>query len=314
MASVKKRPDGKWRARYRDPGGQEIAKHFARKVDAELWLDTIRANLLTGRYVDPRAGRITFEEYAEKWRSGQPHRPSTASLYERLLRLHAYPVLGHRALSSVRRSEIQAWVAGMTRQSAPATVRQVYSRVRTIFRAAVEDRLIVESPCRRIALPELPDETIVPLTVDQVRLIADAAPADLRALVILAAATGLRSGELLGLTLQHVDFLRRTVAVEQQLIYISGQPPFVGPPKTRSSRRVVPVPTFALEALAAHLAEFVPGEGDFIFHRRDGGPILRTTLHGAGARRSTAPASPRTRICTISGTTTRRCSSTVGSR
>jgi hypothetical protein len=38
MASVKKRPDGKWRARYRGLDGREHARHFARKVDAERWL------------------------------------------------------------------------------------------------------------------------------------------------------------------------------------------------------------------------------------------------------------------------------------
>ena len=40
MASIKKRPDGRWRARYRDPDGRERAKHFARKVDAERFLRT----------------------------------------------------------------------------------------------------------------------------------------------------------------------------------------------------------------------------------------------------------------------------------
>jgi integrase len=281
MGSVKKRPDGKWRARYRDLNGHEHAKHFLRKVDAEQWLTGIQADLLRGSYVDPKAGRTTFGEYADQWRAGQPHRPATASLYERLLRLHVYPSFGHRALSSVRRSEIQGWVAGLT--VAPATARQAYALTRTIFRAAVEDRLIAESPCRRIALPELSDEKVVPL-VEQVQLIVAASPEDLRALIVLGAATGLRSGELLGLTVDRVDFLRRTVAVEQQLVYIVGQTPFLGPPKTRASRRIVPTPEFALHALAAHLTAFPPGDRGFVFQRAGGGPILRTTLNGRWRR------------------------------
>jgi hypothetical protein len=35
MASIKKRNNGKWRARYRDASGQEHARHFDRKVDAQ---------------------------------------------------------------------------------------------------------------------------------------------------------------------------------------------------------------------------------------------------------------------------------------
>lgn len=283
MASIRKRPDRPkpWEAVYRDPDGRQRTRTFARKADAQRFLTGVEHALLSGSYVDARGGKATFKDFAERWRASQPHRPQTASLYERLLRLHAYPTFGDRGLSSVRRSEVQGWVAGLT--VAPATVRQVYAVTRTIFRAAVEDKLLAESPCRKIALPELPDGTLVPLSVEQVRAVADAAPANLRALVILAAATGLRSGELLGLEVDKVDFLRRAVQVEQQLVYIAGQEPFVGPPKTKASRRTVPVPTFALDELAAHLAAFPP-VGGFVFTSASGKPMLRTTLNGRWRR------------------------------
>lgn len=54
MASIKKREDGQWRARYRDAAGKEHAKHFARKIDAQRWLDETTAAVVTGQYVDPR--------------------------------------------------------------------------------------------------------------------------------------------------------------------------------------------------------------------------------------------------------------------
>jgi hypothetical protein len=71
MASITKRPDGRWRARYRDDAGKEHAKHFDRKVDGQRWLDEVTAAVVTGQYVDPRAARITFVEYAEAWRQGR---------------------------------------------------------------------------------------------------------------------------------------------------------------------------------------------------------------------------------------------------
>ncbi len=40
---MQKQPSGKWRARYRDGTGREHAKHFARKVDAQRWLDEVTA-------------------------------------------------------------------------------------------------------------------------------------------------------------------------------------------------------------------------------------------------------------------------------
>jgi integrase len=56
MTSVKRRPDGQWRARYRDEHGKEHAKHFPRKIDGQNWLDEVTASVVTGTYVDPGAG------------------------------------------------------------------------------------------------------------------------------------------------------------------------------------------------------------------------------------------------------------------
>jgi hypothetical protein len=67
MASIKRRPDGIWRARYRDEAGKEHAKHLARKVDAQRWLNEVTASVVTGSYVDPKAGQITFAAYFEQW-------------------------------------------------------------------------------------------------------------------------------------------------------------------------------------------------------------------------------------------------------
>jgi len=67
MASIKKRADGKYRARYRDDAGKEHARHFERKVDAQRWLNEVTASIVTGAYVDPKAGRITFDEYFADW-------------------------------------------------------------------------------------------------------------------------------------------------------------------------------------------------------------------------------------------------------
>src|SRR6476620_11313817 len=108
MASIKKRDNGQWRARYRDDIGREHAKHFGRKVDAQRWLDEVTASVVTGQYVDPKAGRVTFRDYAEQWRFSQVHRPSSQAHIETMLRRHAYPTLGTRPLVSILPSEVQA--------------------------------------------------------------------------------------------------------------------------------------------------------------------------------------------------------------
>jgi len=106
MASIKKQQNGRWRARYRDATGREHARHFGRKTDAQRWLDETTASIVTGQYVDPKAGQATFRDYAEQWRAMQVHRPTTAGHYEMVLRRYAYPTLGNRSLSNILPSDI----------------------------------------------------------------------------------------------------------------------------------------------------------------------------------------------------------------
>ncbi len=52
MASLAKRRDGRWRARYRNAADKEHSRHFSRKLDAQRWLDEVTASVVTGQYVD----------------------------------------------------------------------------------------------------------------------------------------------------------------------------------------------------------------------------------------------------------------------
>ena len=273
MASIKRREDGKWRARYRDPDGKEPARHFARKVDAERWLDGVRGELVTGAYIDPNAGKLTFKEYAEEWRTAQVHRTGTQVRVDGHFRLHVYPTLGDRQLRHVRPTEVQAWVRGLQDDLSPRTVDNVYRYLKAVFTAAVADGLIRSNPCVGVKLPKAPPNKVVPLDVAQVRALADAAPDRYRAVIITGAGTGLRLGELLGLDLARVDFLRRRITVDRQLVDESGVGPVLTPPKTQASYRTVPAPNIVLETLAAHLAKYPATEGGLIFTNANGDPI-----------------------------------------
>ena len=198
MASITKRPDGKWRARYRDPSGKEHAAHRATKAAAQRWLDEQTAAIVTGQYVDPRSGRVTFRQYAEQWRNGQVHRPSTQVYIDGQLRRHAYPALGDRPLSSIRPSDIQAWVKRLTERLAPSTVGVVHGIVSGIFRSAVRDRVVAHNPCDGTKLPKVTKSRVEPLDTEVVFALADAVPDRYRALVILAAGSGMRQGSASG--------------------------------------------------------------------------------------------------------------------
>ena len=144
MASVRRRPDGQWRARYRDNAGREHARHFARKVDAQRWLDEVTLAVVSGQYVDPKAGKVTFRTFYADWSQRQVWQSGTVLA----MNLSAGSVtFGDLPLNRVRKSHVEAWVKAMAlKPLAPTTIKARYQNVRAVFRAAVGDRLIAVDP------------------------------------------------------------------------------------------------------------------------------------------------------------------------
>jgi integrase len=280
MASVRKRTDGQWRARYRDTAGKEHAQHFARKVDAQRWIDEITTALLTGQYVDPKAGRVTVKEYAEqRWVPSLVHvRPASLELYRGHLRNHVLPAFGGRPIGTLRRTDCKTFVAALAARLAPSTVGTVYAVLRMVMQAAVDDGLVPSNPCSRVPLPRVERSVLEPMPAQTVVALASAVPARYSVTVWLAAGAGLRQGEALGLTAARVDFLRRRIFVEEQVQGLSGCEPTLVPLKTPSSRRVVPVDEVVLEAVTTHMRGWQQGPGGLLVTNRLGRPVRRSSF------------------------------------
>ncbi len=288
--------DARWRARWRSPDGKTREKWFARRVDAERWLTSVQHGKLTGSYVDPRAGKVTFRSYAEEWRKNQIHGHGTTVSVEQHLRRHVYPVIGDRPIAAIRTSEIQGLVRQMETTLAASTVGVVYGRVVAVFRAAMRDRILAVSPCVGVKLPRSSGSSAVTevLEPEQVLALAEAVLARYRALIIADAGLGLRPGELFGLTADRVDFLRRTVRVDQQMVRIRGEGvQLASKLKTQAAYRTLPLPDVVGEALAAHMQAFPPHpELGLIFTNERGAPIQQypfAQAFASAARRAGLP-------------------------
>jgi integrase len=282
MGNVKRRPDGKYRARYRDHAGKEHAKHFDRKLDAERWVTGQEAALDRGEHVDPRAGRVRLADYAGTWLTSQVHlREATGRQYEQAVRLRILPALGDRPLATIRRSDVQSLVNAWAANGASAnSVANYFKVLCLIFKSAVLDGLVAKSPCVAIRRPQVVAKQVVPLTVDQVMAIADEIERRCRAAVLLGAGCGLRLGEITGLTEPCIRWMTREIAVTQQLVRGNR----LAPLKTKSSARVVPAPAFVLEELSAHIAAYGLGANQIVFTRPNEASWRSATGHLAVAR------------------------------
>ncbi|WP_327401977.1 tyrosine-type recombinase/integrase [Streptomyces sp. NBC_01288] len=255
----------RWQVRWRDAAGEQQKENFAKRSQADTRADTIGADLARGLYVDPAAGKESFRAVAERWRTSAVHKGGTPSRVERGLRLHIYPTFGDRPIVTIRPSEVQAWVKDRSQVLAPSTLRVTFAYLVTVMHTAVRDRTIAINPCAGIKLPEVRRPEIVPLHKDAVRALIEAAPPRYRAMILLAVASGLRQGEVFGLEVDCIDFLRKEVTVRQQLITPDKDvdadedetpEPYIGEPKTHESYRTVPLVGLAVDALAAHLQQY----------------------------------------------------------
>lgn len=258
MASIQKRPNGKWRARYRDEADKEHARHFARKVDAQRWLDEVTASVVTGMYVDPNAGNLSFRQWYEAWMDRQVWVKGTRTSAENIL--VTIPFADVR-LNKIRFSHVQQWVKSMTvatgersQPLAPKTVRNRYNFARMAFQAAVKDKLISEDPTDQIKLPRerrVEAAMMIP-TPEQVGLALSEAPDFFRAYVAVCAFAGLRLGEASGLRVQDIDFMRRTITVGRQIQGVTKADTEVVAPKN-GSERVIYVAEPLIKILARHI-------------------------------------------------------------
>jgi integrase len=116
--------------------------------------------------------------------------------------------------------------------------------------------------------------------------------------VTFTAGTGMRQGEVLGLTLDRLHMLRREVVVDRQLVTLAGRATAFGPLKTKASYRTIPLPQIVVDVLAEHLATYGAGEHDLVF-TDDGGARFTRQAFGrlwrpaAGCRARARPGDAR---------------------
>ncbi|GAU67617.1 hypothetical protein SSP35_05_01840 [Streptomyces sp. NBRC 110611] len=245
-----------------------MQRELGKKADADTRAAAVKADLDRGLYIAPSAGKESFRAVAERWRTSAVHRPTTASRVERGLRNHIYPMFGDRPVAGIRASDIRAWIKDRSQVLAPSTLEVTYAYLVTPLKAAVRDRIIASNPCDGVRLPRQRKAEVTPLHNDAVRALIEAAAPRFRALYLLAASSGLRQGELFGLEVDCIDFLRREVKVRQQLVDPDDGEPYLGEPKTHQSYRTVPLTKAVVDALAAHLEQF-PAHGVKIEDRTD---------------------------------------------
>lgn len=247
MGNTAKRPDGRWRARYRDGANKEHARHFDRKIDAQRWLDKITAAQVRGDYVDPKTARTTVAEWCETWLDGyRTRRPKTVRQAEVHLKL-IVKAFGSLPLSAVKPSDVKVWTARLKSEGrADSYVYALHARLSQLMNDAVHDGVIARNPCSRRTSPGTGSQRPYVASTEQIWMLHDAVPRGLQAAILLGAFVGLRLAEAAALRPDDVDFMRGVVSPAVQWP--------AEPLKSEISKTPVPIPNELALLLSAAVA------------------------------------------------------------
>ena len=264
MGNIAKRTNGQWRARYRDDLGREHAKHFETRREAQRWLDTVTTSKVTGTYVDPSAGKITFADWWGEWSQRQVWARGTilsANIAAKSV------TFGDLPLNSIKPSHIEQWIAGLRKAGQkPGTIALKYVHVNHAFRAAVKDRLIQYNPAEDATLPRTERREVamkIP-TPEQVADLINAADDEFSIFLALCAFAGLRVGEACAVQVGDIDWTGRTLGINRQVQYLGKAGTEIKAPKFDSSR-TVPIPDSLIKILSEQVREHELSGDDWLF-------------------------------------------------
>lgn len=297
---VRRLPSGRYQARYPGPDGidRPAPETFATKGEAETWLTLKEAEIRNGEWINPDDGKVTLSEYGVKWideRSGL--RPKTVELYRYLLRKHLAVRLGGMPIADIKPGHVRSWRKELLDSgTSPVTAAKAYRLLKAILTTAADDGAIRRNPCRIKGGGTEKSSERPMLTVRQVYELSEAIEPRYRALVLLAAFTSLRWGELCALRRRDIDLATRTIRVERTLTELQGGGLAFGPPKSDAGRRAVVFPELIAPVVRWHLSCFALEGDDGQVFTGPAGALLR---RGNFRRRLWLPALSKAKLPAI---------------
>ncbi len=264
---------------------------YATRRAAEKARTAILAALDHQTYVEP--DRLTLGGYlTERWLPAIDGtvRPNTGALYRTLIRAYIVPHVGAVPLQTLNPADVQGLYRTLSTRGgrtggtlSPKTVRNVHTTLRKALEDALAWGLLVRNPAASVKPPQHRRPKPKTWTADELGVFLDHIRGDrLETVFLLAATSGLRRSELLGLPWEAVDLNRDNLAVYQTLILVGSKTQLRSDTKTDASRRQVALDGRTVAALRTHRRRQVEErlawggayqETGLVFTREDGSPV-----------------------------------------
>ena len=270
---IYQRKDGLYHARFVDKAGKRHEKYFQTIPEARNWIEQ-------AKYADRHEDVfVPLDTTVDAWFSFWIESivgdlaPNTLRNYRERYKQNIQPIIGKMLLSDVKPMHCKKVFIQMDADYAGSTIRQAYITMGTLFKAAKMNDLIAKHPMDgvRFTKPVRATDDIKFLTRDEQRVFLETAKRSHNYNQYpLILETGLRTGEMIGLTWDAIDFQNRTLTVNKTLEYRHKQHFWrAGPPKTQHSYRTIPLTSRAYDILKQLYSQV---------SERKGSELLNSTL------------------------------------
>lgn len=300
MVAYRKLPSGKWQASVnlpqKTPNGtpRRVTKTHALKSVVKRWADHLEAQIAAGQWTDPRSGDVTLSAWREQRDATRLAAGSTIRKDDSHWRVHVEPRWGGHPLNTITKQGIRAWVKEMFERQCrwcrttpkvtaahvmarhntdgelcpgsthkpglpAATVRGAATTLSALLHAAVDADLLAVNPAAGMKLPRQDAKPVFWWTHTEARKMVAALPPQYRLMVDLDFHCGLRLGELLGLRRKYIQ----ETEDGRLIVHVVGVKTRDGwreYPKSKLSRRPVPVPKQLMISLAHQLKDLQPDD------------------------------------------------------
>jgi integrase len=271
---------------YSTRDGKKIRKAFPREAEAKSWRADALLALERGALRAP--SKTTLREAGDVWlagaesgeirnRSGHVYKPATLRGYRQALADRIYPEIGGSKLSAITTADLQALVDRWQSEGQRAsTIRNTVKPLQAIYRRARSRGGLPVNPTHDLELPSPRPKEVEIVAPDVAAQLLEAVPVEDRATWATALYAGLRYGELRALRWEAVNIAEGRIEVRESW------DPRTGPiqPKTRTSRRTVPMPGLLRDLLVDHRMRCrEPGQRALVFGQSEDEPFHAATLY-----------------------------------
>ena len=248
--TINLRKDGRWEARYiagRSPAtGNYIRKSIYGKTQKEVFqkLQKINVEIEEGAYIEP--SRMTVSEWLDVWvkEYTQNLKPRTLAMYKGYLNYRIIPGLGMAKLAKLTAPMIQKFYNDLVDDNlAPKTIRNIHGILHKALKQAVEVGYLRYNPADACKLPRIEKSQIKPLDDTAIAaFLSEIQGHPFERIYLIDLFTGMRQGEILGLTWDCIDFDKGSIHLYRQIQKVGPDYRFVSL-KNNKTRTITPAPT-----------------------------------------------------------------------